>query len=204
LQGVLGRTPVEAGLAVTALVAGWPLAVIFARLLFQTFGLINVMRGGAVIMCLGSFGLVLLTPGSSTVMAAFDALVVSLGMGWAGFTAIAMTQESVEWSMRASATSANIFSRSLGSAIGTSSLGTVLNLGLTHFADPADTRQIHAMLNHNAGLAAVANSRFQDVLFQSVHLTFWGIAIFSIALAFVTLFVPANEVVFKRAPAAPR
>ncbi|HTH98248.1 MAG TPA: MFS transporter, partial [Stellaceae bacterium] len=110
LQGVLGRTPVQAGLTLTALVAGWPIAVMQARFLFPAFGIANVMRAGGIVIFLGALGLIFLTPESSSLTATFYTLVISLGMGWSGFTAILMTQESVEWSMRGRATAANIFS----------------------------------------------------------------------------------------------
>jgi hypothetical protein len=39
VQGVLGRTPIEAGLTLTTLVFGWPLAVMLLGRLYRIFGI---------------------------------------------------------------------------------------------------------------------------------------------------------------------
>jgi hypothetical protein len=82
----------------------------------------------------GALLLLLLGPDSSPVLAAVGSFLMGVAMGLISITSIALVQESVEWSMRGSATASIIFARSLGNTLGATALGAVLNLGIAHYA----------------------------------------------------------------------
>ncbi|HTH97285.1 MAG TPA: MDR family MFS transporter [Stellaceae bacterium] len=198
VQGVLGGSPVVAGAALIMLAGGTPTAIIIARPIFNRIGLAETMRLGAFCLCLGMGGMLTLSADSSIWLCCFYMLIMGFGMGWGLFIGVVMTQEAVELPLRGSAVAANVFCRSLGSAIGASALGAILNYGLAHDARPADEARLRDMLNHAAGLASVAGSAgLRDVLYNAVHMTFWGVEVFAVASLIVAFLVPNNEVVAK-------
>jgi len=184
VQGVLGRTPIVAGFTLTSLVIGWPLAVTLSSRLFRLFGIKPTLRAGSLLFPFGAIFLVLLTPQSHPGVAAIGAFAMGFGMGLSSLTCIVLIQDSVEWSMRGSATASFMFARSLGSTLGATVLGAILNIGIARFATGETAGRVHEILDRPAGLADAAHDLLvQDVLARAVHLTYWGVLALAI-LAF--------------------
>ena len=176
VQGVLGRSPITAGFTLTALVVGWPLAVSLSGRLFRRFGIRNTLRGGGLMFPLGAALLLLLAPQSSPMLAAVGSFVMGFGMGLLSITSIVLIQDSVEWSMRGSATASNIFARSLGSTLGATVLGAILNIGISRLASDSIASRVHDVLESPSGLLRAAGDPLvQNVLAGALHLTFWGV-----------------------------
>jgi EmrB/QacA subfamily drug resistance transporter len=186
VQGVLGRSPIVAGFTLTALVVGWPFAVSLSSRFFQTFGIRNTLRGGSLMFPLGAAFLLLLTPRSHPALAGVGSFVMGFGMGLLSITCIVLIQESVEWSMRGSATASNIFARSLGNTLGATVLGAILNVGIARFATGEIAGRVHDVLERPSGLSdAAGDPLVQTVLARALHLTYWGVLALAI-LAFAT------------------
>ncbi|MBV8427151.1 MAG: MFS transporter [Hyphomicrobiales bacterium] len=176
VQGVLGRSPITAGFTLTALVVGWPLAVSLSGRFFRRFGIRNTLRGGGLMFPLGAALLLLLAPQSSPMLAAGGSFVMGFGMGLLSITSIVLIQDSVEWSMRGSATASNIFARSLGSTLGATVLGAILNIGISRLASDSIASRVHDVLESPSGLLRAAGDPLvQNVLAGALHLTFWGV-----------------------------
>jgi MFS family permease len=133
VQGVLGHTPIEAGVTLTTLVFGWPLAVMLSGRLYRIFGIRTTARVGSFIFPLGAFFLLFLASDGGLALTSVGSFLMGFGMGIVSITGLMLVQESVEWSMRGSATSSVIFSRSLGNALGATALGAVLTVGIKHY-----------------------------------------------------------------------
>src|SRR4029434_8261546 len=82
------------------------------------------------------------------------------GMWLLKITSVIMVQGTIEWSKRASATAALIFSRTLGNTLGVAALGAVLNFGVIIFAiaqgrselvTPDHVRELLTMIGDVAG-----------------------------------------------------
>ncbi len=187
VQGVLHRSALVAGFALTVMVAGWPVGSTVAARNFARFGLRTTLLFGAALLPTGALAFVALAPGSSPVLAGAGSLVIGLGMGFLSTAAIVIVQDSVGWAERGAATASNIFSRNLGSTLGATVLGGVLNLGLAHQAIGFDS--VRTLLD---GTGAVAGEvAVRAALGQALHLTFWAVfAITATTLALATL-VPA-------------
>ncbi|GGF66013.1 MFS transporter [Azorhizobium oxalatiphilum] len=193
VQGVLGRSPIVAGLALTMLTLGWPLAVALSPRLFRAFGVRNALRYVSLMLPIGAGLMLLLGPGASPVLAGFASFLVGIGMGIASFTCIVLIQESVEWSMRGSATASNIFARSLGCVLGATVAGAILNIGLARYAAPDVAERLHAVLNQPAGLAGLAADPAAVLVFdQALHLAFTGLFVVALITAAATWFIPAD------------
>ena len=78
-------------------------------------------------------------------------------MGLLSITSIATVQDSVEWAKRGSATASLIFSRGLGSTLGATAMGALLNIGITHYGTGALATRLHDLLNQPAGLTQLSS-----------------------------------------------
>lgn len=147
VQGVLGRSPLEAGFTLTMLIVGWPLAVMLSSRFFRAFGIRRTLRAGSFMFPLGALFLLFLTPESSPVIAGVGSFLMGFGMGLISLTSVVLVQESVEWSMRGSATASIIFSRSLGNTLGATALGAIMNVGISHYGSGELASRLHNILN---------------------------------------------------------
>ncbi|MGF6770806.1 EmrB/QacA subfamily drug resistance transporter [Paraburkholderia sp. GAS199] len=191
VQGVLHRSPVVAGLALTMMMVGWPTGATLAAKSFHRIGLRRMLIGGSAFVPLGAVLLLFLAPGGSPLIAGFSSLIMGFGMGTSSVSSLMLIQEIVHMDERGSATASNLFSRNLGSTLGATLFGAVLNFGLSHSKGVAvvTSDQLKSLLQNQA--AALGNSdAIRFVLHQSLHLTF--VSLFAIAIFVVVLlcFVP--------------
>jgi EmrB/QacA subfamily drug resistance transporter len=194
VQGVLGRSPIVAGFTLTALVVGWPLAVSLSGRFFKAFGIRNTLRGGGLMFPLGAAFLLSLTPQSQPALAGVGSFVMGFGMGLLSLTSIVLIQDSVEWSMRGSATASNIFARSLGNTLGATVLGAILNIGIAHFATGETAGRIHEVLERPSGLSdAAGDPVLQDVLARALHLTYWGVLALALLAFAMSWLIPIER-----------
>jgi EmrB/QacA subfamily drug resistance transporter len=202
VQGVLGRSPLVAGFTLTMLMLGWPLAVTLSGRFFRAFGVRNTLRYGGITFPVGGALLVLLTPQSDPSVAGIASFLMGIGMGLSSITCMVLIQESVEWSMRGSATASNIFARSLGTTLGATVLGAILNFGIAHLGSGDTTLRLHAMLERPSGLAEIAaDPDARGVLAGALHMSY--LAVLALALlAFATSWlIPIAQGAGRPAPA---
>ena len=104
-------------------------------------------------------------PAGSLWHVALGCLLIGFGMGWVAAPALVVAQSSVAWGERGVATATNMFSRSVGSAIGVAVFG--------------------AMVNAVAGDHPTAAT-----LATGVHRVFVGILVLALAMGVLELFMP--------------
>jgi EmrB/QacA subfamily drug resistance transporter len=192
VQGVLHRSPVVAGLALTMMMVGWPTGATLAAKSFHRLGLRRILIGGSAFVPLGAVLLLFLQPGGSPLIAAFGSLIMGFGMGTSSVSSLVLIQEIVRMDERGSATASNIFSRNLGSTLGATLFGAVLNFGLSHSKGLAvvTSDQLRALLQNQAASLA-DNDMVRLVLHQSLHLTFVSIFVIALFVVALLMFVPA-------------
>jgi EmrB/QacA subfamily drug resistance transporter len=128
LEYSLGVSPLVAGLALAALTLGWPLAATLSgRLFYLRLGFRPTILIGLGLVVLGSGTLALLAHSPSVIAVAVTCFVTGLGMGLVATPSLIAAQASVDWHERGVATGANMFARSIGSAVGAAALGAVAN-----------------------------------------------------------------------------
>ncbi len=189
VQGVLGQSAVVAGLSLTMMVVGWPAGATLAARLFSRIPLRQIMIAGGALVPAGAAVFVFLTPGSSPVAAGLGSLVMGLGMGLVSVSSLILIQEMTPWAQLGSATASNMFSRNLGSTLGATLLGAVLNYGLSHSSNvPAITSdELRHLLDAPDG---VGDGPIRLALQQALHATFLAMLLLSLAIVVFTLFVP--------------
>jgi EmrB/QacA subfamily drug resistance transporter len=191
VQGVLHRTPVVAGLALTMMMLGWPIGATATAKSFHRFGLRQLMLvGGAVIPC-GAVFFVMLTPESSPLLAGIGSLIMGLGMGISSVTCLVLIQEIAAPAQRGAATASNLFSRNLGNTLGATLFGAVLNYGLAHSSSTVTITadQIKGLLDAQA-TGVMQNSVVQMALHDSLHITFIVMFLLAVAILLAAMMVP--------------
>jgi len=191
VQGVLHRSPVVAGLALTMMMLGWPTGSTVAARSFHRFGLRRTLVLGNMFIPIGAIVFFLLNPASSPVAAAIGSLVMGFGMGTASVSALILIQEIVGTSQRGSATASNLFSRNLGSTLGATLFGAVLNYGLAHAKGlgVVTSDQLRQVLN-SAPSSSGSDALIRQALQQSLHLTFSVMLLISVAIVLLAMLVP--------------
>ena len=194
VQGVLHRSPVVAGLALTMMLVGWPAGATLAARSFHRFGLRQILVAGSVLVPAGTVAFVLLTPESSPITAAAGSLVMGFGMGLVSVSSLVLVQELVDWSQRGSVTASNLFARNLGSTLGATVLGAVFNYGLARANDGkiVTSDQLRRLLEAPTG-TLTANTGIGLALQRSLNLTLWAMLVISLAVALLALWVPPVE-----------
>ncbi|MGG5257801.1 MDR family MFS transporter [Phycicoccus avicenniae] len=126
-QGVLGTGAIVAGFALAAMTMGWPVAAATSGRLYLRLGFRTTLLIGSVLTVAGSGVLLAVGPDSSVWLLAGACLVLGLGFGYVASPSLVAAQSAVPWRERGVATSASIFARSVGSAVGVAAFGAVAN-----------------------------------------------------------------------------
>ena len=127
-QGVLGTSALVAGFALAAMTLGWPIAASLAGRIYLRVGFRTTMLFGSVdrrtrrrVCCSRS------TPASAVLHLAAACFVIGIGLGFSASPSVVAAQSSVAWQTRGVVTGANMFARSVGSAVGVAVFGAVAN-----------------------------------------------------------------------------
>ncbi len=140
IQGVMGGSPLEAGLAVGAMSIGWPIGSIVSGRAILRWGVRPIVLIGSGLIVAGT---ALLTQAGSLQSLAYTAgatAVTGLGMGFTTTPLLVAIQGAVSWQQRGQATGLVQFSRTIGGAVGTGLLGallaTTVGAGASAILDP--------------------------------------------------------------------
>jgi len=191
VQGVLQQSPLIAGLTLTLMVLGWPIGATTAARSFVRFGLRPILLVGATLLPLGATAFVALGPATSPAVAAMGSIVMGLGMGFLSTAAIVIIQDSVAWAQRGAATASNIFARNLGSTLGATALGAVLNYRLAHPSSgpTVSSDELRRLLDDPASLGT-GGEAIRAGLQHALHGTFWTVFGIAVLTLLLSLLVP--------------
>jgi MFS family permease len=139
-------------------------------------------------MPVGASAFLLLDAGSSPLLAGAGSLVIGFGMGCLSTASMVIVQNAVGWTERGVATASQMFARSLGSTLGATVLGGVLNMSLASAGTTVKPDQIRELLER-AGEAGGAGA-VRTALGHALHLTFWGVFVLAVLTFLVSLLAP--------------
>jgi EmrB/QacA subfamily drug resistance transporter len=174
-QSVLGTSALVAGFALAAMTLGWPIAASFAGRLYLRLGFRITMLIGSGFVVVGSGLLLTVTPSSSVLYLALACFVIGVGLGFSASPGVVAAQSSVDWRTRGVVTGANMFARSVGSAVGVAVFGAVAN-GVV----AARLGSNHTNLQRLPG----------SVLAPAIHDVYYGAAAAAILLVLAVSFMP--------------
>lgn len=135
LERVAHVTPLVSGLALAALTLGWPLAAANAGRLYLRMGFRPTVLIGSAITAVGAASVAVVAPFVLTTLSVVGAVmlialacfVTGVGMGLMATPALIAAQSSVGHDDRGVVTGANLFTRSIGSAVGVAVFGAIAN-----------------------------------------------------------------------------
>ncbi|MFD3459969.1 MDR family MFS transporter [Nocardia fluminea] len=177
-QGVLGTSALVAGLVTGALTLGWPLAAARAGKVYLRFGFRTCAVLGSTVAALGAATTQLLDEHSALWQVAASCFVVGAGMGLVATPTLIAAQTSARWAERGVVTSATMFARSLGGAVGVAVFGAIVN----------------------ARLAGVDAPTPQS-LSAAIHLVFVSVAVMTLVLVAACAAIPGRAGEFPVHPA---
>ncbi|MFD3745248.1 MDR family MFS transporter [Nocardia sp. NPDC058633] len=144
-QGVLGTSALVAGLTVGGLTLGWPLTATLSGRLYLRWGFRISGLVGSTLTVLGCASTLLVGPHASPWQIAASCFLIGAGMGLVASPTLIAAQASAQWHERGVVTSANMFARSLGSALGVALFGAIVNAGIRDPDHPAPSELAHGI-----------------------------------------------------------
>ncbi|MGS2810774.1 MFS transporter [Nocardia sp. MW-W600-9] len=126
-QGVLGTTATLAGLTVGALTIGWPITASQAGRFYLRWGFRTTALIGSAIAVAGCVALLPIGAQASPLQLAGACFLIGAGMGLVANPTLIAAQTDAAWSERGVVTSATMFARSIGSAVGVAVFGAIVN-----------------------------------------------------------------------------
>lgn len=210
VQGVLGTGALVAGFALASLTLGWPLAATLSGRIYMRIGFRDTSLIGGGFVILGAVLCALLPEHAHVWQAGGACFVVGIGLGLLASPTLVAAQSVVGWERRGVVTGTNMFSRSMGSAVGAAVFGAIANGALnSRLAHPPAA--VAKALGHNGinattlvpggnlytGDPAVA-AFVRDALYAAAHHVFTGLIVVGVFGAAALLLMPrrTQELVF--------
>ncbi len=203
VQGVMEKSALIAGFALTTMSIGWPIASAFSGTLLLKMGVRNTSLIGGVTLILGSLLFVTLTPEAGPIWAAVGSFLVGIGMGMTTTTFIVSIQSTVSWQQRGIATASNSFMRNLGNTIGAAFLGGILNSQLMSYLTKYGNEQTSNLTVDSTNLLLdpeVRSTLSEDVLqllqgglTHSLHVVYIVVLLLAIISFILIWFLPREN-----------
>lgn len=171
-QVVLGASPLIAGFALATMTLGWPIAAAYSGRLYLRFGFRTTALIGGLVAVVGTALMMTLDAQSSLWSVGGFCFLIGLGLGLVASPTLIAAQSSVGWEDRGVVTGTNLFSRSIGSAVGVALFGAIANGVISRSGFPDDS----------AGAVAPAS-----------HSVFVAVAVLCVAMAAAVLLLPRQR-----------
>ena len=169
-QGVLGRSPIEAGFALSGMGIGWPIAAIVTGWFLVRIGVRRAAIAGSVVALAGPGALSTLTTLSPLLLVVLCTVTIGLGQGIMNPPILIGVQTVVGYRRRGIVTSLFNFTRSLGGAVGVAVLGAVLNARIG-----SSSAELRPLLNPEQGAVGSISAGARALLGDGIHLVFLGL-----------------------------
>ncbi|HEY0774695.1 MAG TPA: MFS transporter, partial [Nocardioidaceae bacterium] len=145
---------------------------------------------GAALMITGSLLMLTIGEGTSLWAVAGYTFVIGLGLGYTASPTLVAVQSSVGWENRGVVTAANMFARSVGSAVGVAVFGAIANATLAgRFAEaspgaegrlPSTADDAALALDAGSGVAPAVRDFVREALAAATHNVFIGLAVLAV------------------------
>jgi EmrB/QacA subfamily drug resistance transporter len=201
-QGVVGVGAVLAGFAMASMSVGWPLASAQASKLYLKIDFRNTALIGSVFVIAGCLLLATtIKEGSGLWPVVIASFVTGVGLGFSSIAVLVAVQSVVGWNRRGVTTGANMFTRTMGSAVGIAVFGSIANTTLAdRFRHPPAA--LAGKLPHSVNSATLAFSRghrdpavvayTRHALFAATHRVFWALVVTAVLGLLTQLLMPGR------------
>ena len=200
-QGVLGLDAVAAGFILAAMSIGWPLASGLSGRLYLRMGFRDAALAGAVVALAAAGVFVALPADASPWLIAGGSFLMGAGLGLLSTPIIVGIQSVIGWKGRGVVTSANLFARQMGQAVGAAVFGSVVNVALASWLANAPASlagQLPDSVNVTSqvlgggsdSLTPDAVAYLRQGLYVATHQVFWGLLFVAVAVVLALLLAP--------------
>lgn len=205
LQGALGQTPLQVGMAMLSLSLGWSLgSLILGRVMNRTTPKTAALGGGILLAC--GTGLTLgFSTGTTMVHSFLVFQVVGFGMGFVTLSTLLIVQDSLDVRNLGVATSSHQFARTLGGTLGVGVCGGLVTSRLLNRLETVDvsmpdalTTQLKESMENlfrpefQAMIPDAARAALKTAVAQGVWSTFVLVFLVSLVCLVLTLFLPGR------------
>jgi EmrB/QacA subfamily drug resistance transporter len=126
VQNGLGGSPIEAGMSISPMLIGWPLAAVVGGRVMLRVGYRRLVGLGAATLLGGTILLAFVSVAWGIIGVVLASFVCGIGLGLMLTPLMIVIQGSVPWRRRGAATALNQFARTIGGAVGVSLMGLLL------------------------------------------------------------------------------
>ncbi len=126
IQGALGKTPAQLGVAMVPLGLGWSFGALFCGQLVNLLGKRTATILGGVLLAAGNVATLWFSSETSLIVCSMTLAVAGLGMGFVSIATLLLVQNSVDASNLGIATASHQFTRTLGGTIGIGISGSLV------------------------------------------------------------------------------
>ncbi|WP_099157922.1 MDR family MFS transporter [Virgibacillus ndiopensis] len=201
VQGVMGYSATVAGFTLTTMSIGWPIASTIAGRLLLVIGYRATSLLGGISLVVGGVLFFLLSPDKGPIWAGTGSFFIGVGMGLTNTSFIVAIQSSVGWKKRGIATAANMFMRSLGSALGAAFLGGLLNNQLKTFIEHKGLENRVSVDSANnlldpkqtVSLPNETKTVLQEGLTSGLHVVYTGLFVLTVISFIFICFMPKKS-----------
>jgi MFS family permease len=130
IQGVLGESPIHAGLALTAMSFAWPTGGFIAGRALLHMSYRKSSSLGSIMLIAGTLMMAFLSLSFGANWAIASAFFMGLGMGLTNMGFFVAIQANVDWHQRGLVTATFNYSRIIGQSVGTAVFGGIVNAAL--------------------------------------------------------------------------
>jgi EmrB/QacA subfamily drug resistance transporter len=191
IQAVMGGTTGTAGLVLGIMVIVWTFGSISAGWLMVHITYRVTGYAGACGIIAGALLLAMLTPHSSLGDAVLGVSILGIGLGFCNTTWIVCVQTGVAYHERGSATSAVMFMRFLGQALGAAVGGIILSFSMRHLL-PGVSDPLGRLLDRQAAVTLAERADIAQAASQAFHGVFLLTACMGLVALTLTLRLPAG------------
>ncbi|MFD2749429.1 MDR family MFS transporter [Virgibacillus siamensis] len=201
VQGVMGYSPTVAGFTLTTMSIGWPLAAVAGGRLLLVIGYRFTSMLGCGSLIIGGVVFFMLSPEKGPVWAAAGSFFIGVGMGLTNTSFIVGIQNAVGWKTRGIATAANMFMRTVGSALGAALLGGLLNSQIQRYIvkngldDRVSVDTANNLLDprQNMSLPEDVQKVLQEGLTTGLHAVYTGLLVLAVISLILVFFLPKKK-----------
>ena len=195
VQGVLGGSATLAGMVLTPISIGWPLASFIGGPRMIQWGYRKTVLIGTVLIAVSSVLLAFVSPEIGIWYPMVVHVILGFGLGLVTMAFVVSVQSAVTWNRRGVATASLQFIRSLGSAVGVAIMGAMMNAKIVsmlsgHVADPLEATNALLDEEERAGVAPAILDQLQAALDSGLHQALLLIAVFGVLSMAVSFSFP--------------
>lgn len=208
IQGAMGKTPMQVGLAMLSLSLGWSVGSLALGQILDRLGQRPAALVGASCLVFGCAATLFFDTQTSMSTCFVVFLVIGIGMGFVTLSTLVVVQNSLDNTDLGVATASHQFARTLGGTVGIGICGGFVTARISEVTDlliagrsrgvsgPADLRiSVENLFQPEvqARLPADVQQALQSAVADGVSLIFWTVLTVSLACVLCSMLLPSGD-----------